>query len=134
MISTTMKRMATGTAAAATVALTNFQFASAVCDNSTDVTTGGVTGGAQCAAPSTVSSNFSLAGLFGQIANILIFLVGAISVIVLIIGGLRYVISAGNPAQVTGAKNTILYAIVGIVIAIAAYAIVQFVFKQLGVQ
>ena len=133
MIST-MKRTGIGVAAAATLALTNFQFASAVCGPETDVTAVGVTGGAQCSAPTSVSSNFSLAGLFGQIANILIFLVGAISVIVLIIGGLRYVISAGNPAQVTGAKNTILYAIVGIVIAIAAYAIVQFVFKQLGVQ
>jgi hypothetical protein len=72
-------------------------------------------------------------GLIGIVSNTLIFLVGALSVIVLIVGGLRYVLSGGNPAQVTSAKNTILYAIVGIVIAVAAYAIVQFVFKQLKV-
>jgi hypothetical protein len=62
----------------------------------------------------------------------LIFIVGAISVIVLIIGGIRYVISAGNATQVTAAKNTILYAIIGLVISIAAYAIVSFIFTQLG--
>ena len=78
--------------------------------------------------------DITVTGLFGIVSNTLIFLVGAISVIVLIVGGLRYVLSAGNPAQVTSAKNTILYAIVGIVISVAAYAIVQFIFKQLGIK
>jgi hypothetical protein len=51
----------------------------------------------------------------------------------IIVGGIRYVISAGNATQITAAKTTILYAIVGLVISIAAYAIVTFIFKQLGV-
>ena len=49
----------------------------------------------------------------------------------LIIGGIRYVISGGNSAAVTAAKNTILYAIVGLIIALFAYAIVNFVIGSL---
>lgn len=88
--------------------------------------------GATCAAPTGISSTLSVTGLFKSVSNTLIFIVGAISVIVLIIGGIRYVISAGNATQVTAAKNTILYAIIGLVISIAAYAIVSFIFTQLG--
>ncbi|HAC56371.1 TPA: hypothetical protein DCF80_02625 [Candidatus Saccharibacteria bacterium] len=65
--------------------------------------------------------------VFTMVTNVLLFLVGAISVIMLIIGGIRYVISGGDQAQVTSAKNSILYAIVGIVIAFLAYAAVNFV-------
>lgn len=57
----------------------------------------------------------------------MLFLVGAVSVIMVVVGGLRYVISGGNSASVGAAKNTILYAIVGLVIALLAYAIVNFV-------
>ena len=70
--------------------------------------------------------------IFGRVTNILLFLVGAISVIMLIIGGIRYVISGGDQAQVTSAKNTILYAIVGIVVAFLAYAAVNFVTQALS--
>jgi hypothetical protein len=70
---------------------------------------------------------FGGSGIFTVISNTLIFLVGAISVIMLIIGGFRYVISSGNSSAVEGAKNTILYAIIGIVVAAAAYAVVYFV-------
>lgn len=65
--------------------------------------------------------------IFRIVTNVLLFLVGAISVIMLIIGGIRYVISGGDQAQVTSAKNTILYAVVGIVVAFLAYAAVNFV-------
>lgn len=70
--------------------------------------------------------------IFRRVTNILLFLVGAISVIMLIIGGIRYVISGGDQAQVTSAKNTILYAIVGIVVAFLAYAAVNFVTQALA--
>ena len=72
--------------------------------------------------------------IFGRVTNILLFLVGAISVIMLIIGGIRYVVSGGDQAQVTSAKNTILYAIVGIVVAFLAYAAVNFVTQALSGQ
>ena len=66
-------------------------------------------------------------GVFKTITNVLLFIIGAISVIMLIIGGIRYVVSGGDSGAVTSAKNTILYAIVGIVVAILAYALVNFV-------
>ncbi len=74
---------------------------------------------------------FSEGGIFERVVNLLLFLVGAISVIMLIIGGIRYIVSAGDQNQVTGAKNTILYAVVGIVVAVIAYGIVNFVLEQL---
>ncbi|HXH04804.1 MAG TPA: hypothetical protein VNI82_00035 [Candidatus Nitrosotenuis sp.] len=70
-------------------------------------------------------------GIFQTVTNILLFIVGAIAVIMLIIGGIRYVVSGGDQSAVTAAKNTILYAIVGIVVAILAYAAVQFVTNAL---
>lgn len=66
-------------------------------------------------------------GVFKTITNVLLFIIGAISVIMLIIGGIRYVVSGGDSGAITSAKNTILYAIVGIVVAILAYALVNFV-------
>lgn len=66
-------------------------------------------------------------GVFKTITNVLLFVIGAISVIMLIIGGIRYVVSGGDSTAVTSAKNTILYAVVGIVVAILAYALVNFV-------
>ncbi len=66
-------------------------------------------------------------GTFATITNVLLFIVGAIAVIMIVIGGLRYVLSGGNSDQITAAKNTILYAIVGIIVALLAYAAVNFV-------
>lgn len=66
-------------------------------------------------------------GVFQTITNVLLFIIGAISVIMLIIGGIRYVVSGGDSSAVTSAKNTILYAIVGIIVALLAYALVNFV-------
>lgn len=67
---------------------------------------------------------------FKMITDVLLFIIGAISVIMLIVGGIRYTVSGGDSGQITAAKNTILYAIVGIVIAILAYAIVNFFIGQ----
>lgn len=74
-----------------------------------------------------VADLFGAEGTFRTITNVLLFLIGAISVIMLIIGGLRYVVSGGDSTQVQNAKNTILYAIVGVIVSILAYAAVSFV-------
>lgn len=95
--------------------------------------TGGIQGGINCAKPKDAKANlFTEGGIFQTVTNILLFLVGAISVIMLIIGGIRYVISGGDQAAVTSAKNTILYAIIGIVVAFLAFAAVSFVIAQLN--
>ena len=70
---------------------------------------------------------FGNAGIITTITNTMLFLVGALAVIMVIFGGFRYVTSAGNSSSVTAAKNTILYAIVGLVVAFLAYAAINFV-------
>ena len=70
---------------------------------------------------------FGSGGIFQTITNVLLFVIGAVSVVMLIIGGIRYTISQGDSSAVTSAKNTILYAIVGLIVAILAYAAVNFV-------
>jgi hypothetical protein len=68
-----------------------------------------------------------LSNVFKSAANTLIFVVLAISTIMVIIGGLRYVLSGGDSSGIKSAKDTILYSLVGIGVAITAYAIVNFV-------
>lgn len=53
-------------------------------------------------------------------------ILGAISVLMIVIGGIKYAGSQGDPAGTAKAKNTILYAIIGVVVAIFASTIVQF--------
>jgi len=77
-----------------------------------------------------VADLFGAEGIFNTVTNVLLFVIGAISVIMIIIGGLRYVLSGGDSGNVTAAKNTILYAVVGIIVAILAYAIVNFVISS----
>jgi hypothetical protein len=114
---------------AATFAFAAPAFAAAGCD----VNTLTIESGASCSQGTSAKSNlFGNGGIFTTVANTLIFLVGAISVIFLIIGGLRYVVSNGDAKAVEGAKNTILYAIVGVVVAVISYALVAFVISALN--
>lgn len=54
---------------------------------------------------------------------------GAIAVLIITIAALQYVLSGGDSAKIAKAKDTIIYALVGLVVAVAAYAIVRFVLK-----
>lgn len=74
---------------------------------------------------------FGDTGVFKQVTNTILYIVGIIAVIMLIIGGIRYVTSGGDSKKVTDAKNTVLYAIIGLVIAFLAFAIVNFVISAL---
>lgn len=66
-------------------------------------------------------------GFINRLTSWILLAVGTLSVIMLIYGGFRYVISGGDAKKVTDAKNTILYAIIGLIICMLAYAIVRFV-------
>lgn len=59
--------------------------------------------------------------------NIAYFLAGSIAVIIIIIGGIMYVTAAGNSGNITKAKNMLLYAVVGLIIVLIAYAITNYV-------
>ena len=77
------------------------------------------------------TQNTSVNTLIRNVINILLWAIGIVSVIMIIIGGFRYATSNGDSNQVSAAKNTIMYAVIGLVIAIFAYAIVNFVFVQI---
>ena len=79
------------------------------------------------------NSGTLLGTTFPAVTDLILFLVGGIAVIMIVVGGLRYVVSAGNPSAVNDAKNTILYAVIGLVIAASAYAIVGFVTGHFGI-
>ncbi len=84
--------------------------------------------GVKCAEPDNVPGClFGEGCAFNSIVNAALFLIGAISVLMLIYGGIRYTISGGDSKAVTDAKNTILYAIIGIIVALLAFAIVNWV-------
>ena len=74
---------------------------------------------------------FGAGGVITMVTNTLLFIAGALAVIMVIYGGIRYAISGGNSAAVTAAKNTVLYAIVGLIIAFIAFAAVNFVLGAL---
>jgi len=61
------------------------------------------------------------------IISILLFVLGMVSVVIIVIGGIRYATSNGNATQIKEAKDTVLYAVIGLIVAILAYAIVNFV-------
>lgn len=77
------------------------------------------------------NDNGGLPNMFRTIINVFLYIIGAIAVLMIVIGGLRYVISGGDSSAVTGAKNTILYSVIGLVVAVLAYAIVNFVINEL---
>lgn len=69
-------------------------------------------------------------GIIKTVINIFSIVVGVVAVIMIIVGGFRYITSGGDSNNVSGAKNTIIYAIIGLVIVALAQFIVQFVLNK----
>lgn len=127
-----VKQLAITSATGATTALVSLGSVSAQTATDCQTATGGIEAGLNCTVPDPTQENlFGTDSIFETVVNTMLFVVGAISVIMLIVGGIRYVVSAGDQNAVQGAKNTILYAIVGIVISFLAYALVNFVLTSL---
>lgn len=68
-----------------------------------------------------------LMGTINTVINVIIGIIGMLAVIMIIVGGINFVLSQGDTAKVTKARNTILYGVVGLVVALLAFAIVNFV-------
>ena len=68
-----------------------------------------------------------LGTIVGTVTNSLLAIAAAVSVIMIIVGGFRYIISQGDPKDTVTARNTIMYAVIGLVITIIAYAIIHYV-------
>lgn len=65
--------------------------------------------------------------MVGRVITAAMFLLGAISVVMLIYAGIQYITSAGDTSKIAKAKNNIMYSVIGLVVAILASAIVNFV-------
>ncbi len=70
-------------------------------------------------------------GILTKVVNLLSILIGIVAVIVIIIAGIRFVISGGDATKVATAKSTILFAVVGLVVAAMAQAMIVFVLNRL---
>ena len=80
---------------------------------------------------STVSGSTSnVNNIIHNVVNFFSVIVGVVAVIMIIYGGFRYITSGGDSGNVGSAKNTIIYAVVGLVIVAIAQFIVQFVLNQ----
>lgn len=70
-------------------------------------------------------------GILTKIAKLISIIIGLAAVIVMIMAGIQYMTSTGDPAKVNNAKNTIVYAIIGLVLAVFAQIIIRFVIEKL---
>lgn len=76
------------------------------------------------------SQNEKIQPLIRNVINTLIFVIGALAVVMIIVGGVRYTTSNGDEKRIVAAKNTIIYSVVGLVVALLAYGIVEFVIRR----
>ena len=91
-----------------------------------DVFKDACSGGSGSTAVCGASTKDELPNIIKNVINLLFFVIGMIAVIMIVIGGIRYSTSGGDAGSIKGAKDTILYAVIGLVVAILAYAIVNF--------
>ena len=70
-------------------------------------------------------------GLIKTVVNVLLWAVGILSVIMIIFSGFRYITSAGDASKTKSAQSTLIYSVVGLIVAIMAYAIVNMVTNRL---
>lgn len=89
------------------------------CANGGAVTTGSEV----CKAAGTDTAD----SLIETLVNTLLYIVGALAVVVIIAGGIMYTVSGGDQNNITRAKNIITYAVVGLLVSFIAYAIVNWV-------
>ncbi len=70
-------------------------------------------------------------GYWSMIVDVFIYAAGALAVVFLIIGGIRYITAVGDPQKISSAKNTVIYSVIGLVVVILARLIVGYVIGNL---
>lgn len=91
---------------------------------------GGKVSGAKCLdANGNIRSPVSLT--IQNVINLLLYIAGILAVIYILIGGIRYVLSNGDSSAATKGRNNVIYALIGLVVAILSYAIVNFILSKL---
>jgi len=79
----------------------------------------------------TDNSIYGPNGIITKVVKLLSIALGVVAIIMIIIAGLKYILSSGDPTSVNSAKNTIIYAVIGLVVAIMAQALIIFVLNKL---
>ncbi len=90
---------------------------------------------AQCTgarAAGGVCGGTDLEGKITSVVDVLFYIAGALAVLVLVYGGIRYITSTGDPRRIQAAKDTIIYGIIGLVVVILARMIVAFVISKVA--
>lgn len=70
-------------------------------------------------------------GIILQVTRFVAYITGTIAVIIMIIAGIRFITSHGDPQSVTSARNTILYAVIGLIVIVLAQALVAFIINNI---
>jgi hypothetical protein len=86
--------------------------------------------GIQTASGEPCDTGSQLTNVIRNIINLFSIVVGVVAVIMIIIGGFRYVTAGGDSSNVSSAKNTIIYAVVGLIVVLLSQAIVRFVLEK----
>jgi len=84
-----------------------------------------------CQTPSGGTPISGTGSILLKAVTILDLVIGVAAVIMIIVGGLRYVLSQGDPNNTNSSKNTILYAVIGLVVAASAQILVTFILNRL---
>jgi hypothetical protein len=92
-----------------------------------DTATNGDGGGSTCNSGSTGGVKEGISRIAKQVVDIFSIIIGIIAVIMIIFGGFKYITSGGDSGNVSGAKNTLIYAIIGLIIVALAQLIVRYV-------
>lgn len=77
-------------------------------------------------------SGISLGGVVRNVINVFSVIIGILAVIMIMVAGFKYITAGGEASNITSAKNTLVYAIVGLIIAALSQFIVQFVLDSVG--
>jgi hypothetical protein len=100
------------------------------CGSNLDLSTAGSAGSTCDNQPATAGTKLN--DILTLVVNIFSLIVGVVAVIMIIVGGLRYITSGGESSNVSTAKNTIIYAVVGLVVVALAQFIVHFVLAKVS--
>lgn len=101
-----------------------------LCAGANDLTITSDPASNQCEKTAGVNGENKVNNLLSRIINIFSVVVGVIAVIMIIVGGFKYITSGGKEEGIKGAKNTIMYALIGLVVVALAQIIVKFVLNK----
>jgi cytochrome bd-type quinol oxidase subunit 2 len=142
---TALRKKIVAVSAALTMALVPVAIPVVVYAQATPTPTGGVDIGGNLACGSTLSTTTGadcsqattdgsarIQNIVTTIVNIFSIVVGIVAVIMIVVGGFKYITSGGESGNITSAKNTIVYAVIGLVIVALAQFVVQFVLNKVN--